>query len=130
MPDSVGGLSVATKLQQSLRTLVIITVILFMMCIGIATAGILYAIDQNNKTDQIVQENRSVAITTNRAICTLRADFERRVDESKKFLQQHPEGIPGISPQTIQTGIDNTQSTIDALSVVQCPPESAYQGSP
>lgn len=50
-----------------------------------------------------------------RAICALRSDVEVRVASSEKYLREHPEGFPGLSPQTIRDGIANQKRTIKAL---------------
>jgi hypothetical protein len=53
-------------------------------------------------------------------LCVLRADLENRVQTSRDFLKEHPEGIPGIPVATIRQSIDNQQKTIDALEVLDC----------
>src|SRR5438128_2048335 len=54
------------------------------------------------------------------AICTLRSDLERRTQDSRDFLKQHPDGIPGIPASLIRNSIKNQQQTIDALRAASC----------
>ena len=58
--------------------------------------------------------------STNRALCTLRGDLERRVKSSRDFLHEHPNGILGIPATTLRTSIDNQQRTINALQDLRC----------
>lgn len=54
------------------------------------------------------------------ALCDLRQDRQRQVDNSRSFLREHPRGIPGITPSQIQQGIDIQQATVDALEPLGC----------
>lgn len=54
------------------------------------------------------------------ALCALRTDLERRVAVSETFLEENPEGIPGISPAALRTSITNQRLTIQALSGLDC----------
>lgn len=55
------------------------------------------------------------------ALCSLRADVQKRVTAGRSFLRAHPDGIPGISAPTLQASTDNSQRTVDALSSLVCP---------
>ena len=75
-----------------------------------------------------VSANSAVAVLqfrqnaqTTAALCVLRGDLERRVADSKAFLREHPTGIPGISAKVIRDGLRNQESTIRALSGINCP---------
>lgn len=57
---------------------------------------------------------------THEAICALTADLESRTEGTKLFLQQHPQGIPGIPASTLRESLHNQERTLDALSVVSC----------
>lgn len=61
-----------------------------------------------------------LAENTNDSLCALRADVEARVEGSKAFLVEHPQGISGITPAVIQQGIDNQERTIVALGDLDC----------
>ena len=71
-----------------------------------------------------LSDNRSelavVATTTHTALCSLRSDLQRRVDASKAFLKEHPEGIPGISSAEIQRSTDSQEQTVKALDILKC----------
>ncbi len=57
---------------------------------------------------------------TNNSLCALRNDLEVRVADSKDFLEENPNGIPGISTKVILDGISNQERTIEALSNLSC----------
>lgn len=54
------------------------------------------------------------------AVCVFRADLEKRVETSKQFLKEHPNGIPGIPASLIKNSIENIQKTIDSLKRLDC----------
>jgi hypothetical protein len=54
------------------------------------------------------------------ALCAFRADVTSRVASSEQFLEDHPNGIPGISPAMIRANLTAQRATIDALSVLNC----------
>lgn len=60
------------------------------------------------------------SVQTTMALCTLRDDLQRRVDQSTAFLKEHPNGIPGIPRETFLQGVKNQRSTIDALNALDC----------
>lgn len=66
------------------------------------------------------QDTERVAAQTHAAICTLRADLQRRVDDGDAFLKRHPHGIPGISRADIQRSLVGQRSTIKALAIADC----------
>lgn len=75
----------------------------------------------------IIRSNRHVARETNKSLCSLRAELERRVDSSRAFLADNPNGIPGITAATIRKSIRDTRRTIDALGELDCsPPAIAF----
>lgn len=56
------------------------------------------------------------------ALCSVRHDAEKRVQQGNKFLTENPNGIPGISPKLLQQSVDNAQSTVNSLAILHCPP--------
>lgn len=58
--------------------------------------------------------------SVNDSLCALRSDLQVRVDSSEEFLEEHPNGIQGISRADIQQGIDNQERTIEALDDLSC----------
>jgi hypothetical protein len=59
-----------------------------------------------------------------RALCTLRQDFEGRVQSSRDYLYDLDTGrrepLPGITRADIVTGIKNQERTIRALGNLDC----------
>lgn len=90
------------SIKSTLRGLVIATVVLY----AIIGATVIWTWNGSDNNRQ--------------ALCALRLDLERRVESSKTFLRDHPEGIAGISAKTIQDGIDNQERTIAALGGLDC----------
>lgn len=60
------------------------------------------------------------AVQTKTALCALRADLRKRVENAEDFLQKNPEGIVGISARQIQKSINQQRRTIDTLTVINC----------
>jgi high-affinity Fe2+/Pb2+ permease len=102
-----------TETQNILRRLVMATVILYLVLVGFA----LYIfVDAAHRREEIAV----VATEANDALCALRQDLERRVAASEAFLEENPEGIPGLSPKIIREGIENQTRTIVALNELSC----------
>lgn len=62
------------------------------------------------------------ATRTHAALCAFRDDLVRRVATTQTFLIDHPRGIPGVPLATLQQSLKSQQSTIKALSRLECPP--------
>lgn len=56
------------------------------------------------------------------ALCTFRADLQSRVTQTQDYLRLHPEGFPGVSPETMQTSLAGQVRTVASLSSLSCPP--------
>lgn len=56
------------------------------------------------------------------ALCSVRHDAERRVVQTEQFLDDHPEGIPGIPVSTLQRGLEAAKETVKSLDNLRCPP--------
>ena len=65
-------------------------------------------------------ELRHVAVSTNKALCALRHDYDVRIEAGDEFLKTHPHGIPGISKATLQFSIKNLKATRKALEGLNC----------
>jgi hypothetical protein len=63
--------------------------------------------------DQIANQNQL-------ALCAFRGDVQARVVQSEQFLEDHPNGIPGISPAMIRQSLIAQRQTVDALSILEC----------
>jgi hypothetical protein len=62
----------------------------------------------------------SVTHSNRKALCALRADTQKRLDQSKDFLIDHPQGFLGISVSEIKAGIANSKLTVEALDDLDC----------
>ena len=109
----MNAIDVESDLQRGLRALVIATVTLYIVLLVV---GIYFFVDSSNRRTELEE----VARSTNGALCSLRADMERRVAASEDFLKDNPNGIPGISNEDIQTALANQKRTIDALGNLDC----------
>lgn len=67
---------------------------------------------------QAIETNQEI---DTQALCSLRADVEKRVASGNEFLKTHPGGIPGIPAPALRLTISNSQRTITALSSLVCP---------
>jgi flagellar biogenesis protein FliO len=67
-----------------------------------------------------VSRVNQIANRNQQALCAFRNDVVGRVATSEQFLQEHPNGIPGISPATIRTNLRAQRQTVEALSVLDC----------
>lgn len=115
--------TVAKQLQDSLRNLVIATVVLYL---GLATMAVSLYISGQHQS----QDTEQLAITTTAALCALRFDLQTRVEDSQKFLKQHPNGVAGIPAKSIQQSIEGQQRTIASLSILDCPDEVTQEIPP
>lgn len=94
----------AEVLRRSLRRLVIATVTLYLLLGGIVYY--VYGVARDN-TD---------------GLCAFRNDVSQRVEQSKQFLIDHPEGIGEITPDILKATIAQGQQTVKALAGITCPP--------
>lgn len=108
--------TVGQDILKTLRRLVIATVILYVALAGLFVLG--YVTVHNQR----VELERTVDQTTT-ALCSLRGDLEARVRVSREFLEDNPNGIPGITPQVIRDSINGRLRTIEALESLACPKE-------
>lgn len=99
MPDTR---VIVDSIKRTLRLLVAATVVLYVVL------------------GTVVFLNYRSSDTTNDALCALRGDLERRVEQSQQFLIEHPNGVGGIPAATIRQGLVNQQHTIHALRKLSC----------
>lgn len=99
--------------RKALRFLVILTVVLYALLTIVGLFGFFFIQGQRHELER-------VATTTLNALCALHQDIEERLENSKQFLKDHPDGIPGISVEEIQRGIDAQERTLNALSPLLC----------
>jgi hypothetical protein len=87
----------------------------------IFTVVVIWQVGQNREHAKEGQQARE-------AICALKGDLSRRIDASRQFLKERPNGVPGIPPATIKQSIDNQQQTLDALGSVKCSADERKRG--
>lgn len=93
------------SVKRLIRYSIVLYVVVAVLCVGLAA---------------VVVKTTSEARDTRDSLCTLRADLEVRVESSRKFLDEHPEGIPGVPARAIREGIRNQDRTIHALDSLHC----------
>jgi predicted negative regulator of RcsB-dependent stress response len=101
------------SIKRSLRTIAISTVLLYCCLAVVGIAGWQIRVNDLKHVNAIATQNQT-------ALCALRTDLEQRVETAKQFLLDHPNGTPGIPDVTIRQSITNQESTIDALSNLNC----------
>ena len=109
------------ELRSALRWLVIATVVLYAALAILGTLGFLNSRQQRQDLSNAVFE-------TNTALCALRDDLQRRVDASRAFIEEHPNGVDGLTPTLIEQRAKETERSIEALSAVDCPPQPPIGG--
>lgn len=100
-------------LQAALRRLVWATIVVYSVLVLLGAFVWVSSTVQRNEIARVAKQ-------TNAALCTLRHDFEQRVEASRQFLRDHPDGVGGITPEDIQRSIDGLQTTINALAILDC----------
>lgn len=68
-----------------------------------------------------VEKLTKAGVTAHRALCILRNDFRARITASLAFLQNHPNGIDGLSASDILSSINMERKTVLILAILNCP---------
>lgn len=63
----------------------------------------------------------SLADQAHHAVCALRQERINGIKSTKKFIHDHPEGIPGISRTDLERSIQQQQQTVRAFRFADCP---------
>jgi hypothetical protein len=73
----------------------------------------------NSATQARLEE---VATETHAALCTFKADLQRRADDTRAYLQKHPgvEPIPGITRADLRRSLNAQRDTLESLVVLDC----------
>ena len=111
MTDEPNG--IRHDLQTSIKGLTRATISLFLAVALVFGLGLYNAYHQRN-------ELRQEVVRINASLCVFVNDLEQRVQASVQFLEENPEGIPGLSPALIRDSIANQRRTIDSLSGLEC----------
>jgi len=122
MPDKDPDIREA--ILDAIKTIRRWTIVLFAALCVVTTAGLLEAFQHRAELQHVAEQ-------TIGALCTFRADLSERAEAAQDFLQENPDGIPGLSAKAIQTSIDNQLRTLDSLSGLPCrgvPPDVPSTG--
>jgi hypothetical protein len=95
-------LDAAKEIKRTLRGLVIATLVLYLVMVGLG----LYVLKTSN--------------SATKALCSVRLESQKRVEEGSVFLKEHPNGFAGIAPGNLKRSIRDSQDTVDALSGLDC----------
>lgn len=111
------------EVRKILRRLVIATVIIYVALGSLFVIG--WIVSSNQQEDLADQANKTQISLDDlySSNCAFREDLKNRLRLSKQFLIDHPEGIPGLSNESINQSINGQERTIKALSTLICPPE-------
>jgi hypothetical protein len=112
-PKANGAVRVLGQILRVQRIMTWLTVVLFVLLA--LFGGIAWTIRSGD-----VEHVDQIAKTNQQALCAFRNDVQARVESSVLFLEEHPNGIPGISPATIRRGLKAQRQTVEALSVLDC----------
>lgn len=102
--ETGGPSTIALSIRRTLYWLIAATVVLYL---GVAGLTIFVWSQSAKNTD---------------ALCSVRHDAERRVQQAQQFLVDNPKGIPGIPVSLLQQTINTSQSTVNSLAPLHCPP--------
>lgn len=67
-----------------------------------------------------IKQTRDYSAETQDALCALRVDIEQRVQGSREFLADHPNGFLGYSASAIRVSLKGQERTVEALSDLSC----------
>lgn len=54
------------------------------------------------------------------ALCSFKADLDRRVKTSEDYLRDNPQGFPGIPLTVLRKSIDDQHDVLYALRILRC----------
>lgn len=102
--ETGGPSKAAREIRRILYILIAATVVLYLITAGLSV----FVWSQSAKNTD--------------ALCSVRHDAERRVQQGSDFLIANPNGTKEIPTKIIQQSIDNAQQTVNSLSILHCPP--------
>lgn len=95
----------------------------FIVVFSITVTGLMFW--QAYRLGQQAAEVKQVAVTTHDALCAFKLDLQRRYNDNRKLLRDHPEdpvrafGLE-IPRATLESSVANQKATLEALSIVRC----------
>jgi hypothetical protein len=105
--------TVEQSLATRFRTLVAATVFLYAALIGVGTYGYIARSHDLAHINRLADQNKV-------ALCAFRDNIEKQVATSQEFLDNNPEGIPGLPAATIRSSIQRQKATLVALEILEC----------
>jgi kynurenine formamidase len=112
-----GAAAAVQEIKNALRIMEIATIVLVVVVVLLVIVGY---IDSANQREAI----KRTATQSHVALCAFRSDVQARVVSSEQFLEDNPNGVPGISPAAIRKSLKAQRQTVDALSVLNCNEDS------
>lgn len=95
--------------------------ILVMVAFATTMTVVIHYERQDTERARVIAQRVSDEATRNKlALCTFRQDLATRAENTKNFLKDHPEGIPGIPVAVIEQGLTNQEATIKSLAILKC----------
>lgn len=114
-------------LAQRVGSHAVVWVLIVMSCFTIANTMVSFGLFSSNQgqSDDIAalaQSNQKTADQLVKSVCTLRADYDLRIEASKNFLKTHPNGLPaiGLGKGDLLQSQFNMTRTRNALKFVNC----------
>ena len=111
---TTNGNGVAIAIQEALKKLTRWTVVLYVLLVLAIGFSYVTRVSDLNRVEE-------TASTVNVALCAFRLDVERRIEDTVRFLENHPQGIAGIPREQVKTSIQAQRQTARALRILDCP---------
>lgn len=61
-----------------------------------------------------------VSAQNHRALCAQKLSAVDQIKQTEDFLEEHPEGFAGLSPEVLRRGLDGPKRTVKSLREVNC----------
>lgn len=68
----------------------------------------------------LIEKIEGVAFSTNSALCAFKVDLQNRAENTRRFIAEHPDGIPGISRAEFDRQFANLVATLGSLNALRC----------
>lgn len=104
--------------QARFLSWVTIAAVIFVMAVALFMMGL--TMWNTYRLGQQSTELRTVAVETRDALCAFKRNLVLAQRDARKFVEDNPKGIPGITRETIDQSIANRQNTLDSLQVLTC----------
>ena len=106
-------MALEAQFKRGFKTLIVATALLFALLLGLSITMFAFATSQRAAISE-----RSSQVQA--ALCAVRQDIQHSVDTTEQFLEDHPEGIPGIPVEILRSQLRERKGTLEALSTLRC----------